>query len=104
MDYLADVQKYAAKVDEAAVAAMEKTYQLVLSKADTAVVAFSDPAEKARVRDNFLKKKLGLTQSDEALDAAIDAVGEKMKGVTRKNRLTVYYLLADHFGKLDALK
>lgn len=104
MDYLADVKKYADTVDEAVVASMEKTYKLVLSKPDTAVVAFGDPTEKATVRENFLKKKLGLTLTNDELDAAIEAVGAKMKGVTRKNRLTVYYLLADHFGKLDSLK
>jgi len=36
----------------------------------------------------------------EALDAAIATVGEKLKGVNHKNRVTVYYLLADHFGQL----
>ena len=37
MDYVADISKYTDKVDEAAVAGMEKTYRLVLSKADTAL-------------------------------------------------------------------
>lgn len=104
MDYLADVKKYSDTVDEAVVASMEKTYKLVLSKPDTAVVAMGDPTERATVRQNFLKKKLGLTQPDEELDAAITAVAAKMKGVTRRNRLTVYYLLADHFDKLDTFR
>lgn len=52
--------------------------------------------------DSLLKKKLGLTQSDDALDAAIQAVGEKMRDDPTKNRVTVYYLLAEHFGKLPA--
>jgi hypothetical protein len=30
------------------------------------------------------------------------AVGDQMKGDRTKNRVTVYYLLADHFGKLSA--
>ena len=34
----------------------------------------------------------------------IKAVGEKLKGVNRKNRVTVYYMLADHFGKLDLFR
>jgi hypothetical protein len=55
----------------------------------------------ARVRNGFLKKKLARTEDDAALDAAIAAVGAKLKGVSRKNRVTVYYLLADHFGQLD---
>lgn len=104
MDHLADVKKYADNVDEDVVASMEKTYRLVLGKPDTAVVAFGDATEKATVRENFLKKKLGLTEPDAELDAAIEAVGKKMKGVSRRNRLTVYYLLADHFGKLDTFR
>lgn len=55
----------------------------------------------ARVRNNFLKKKLGLTDSDADLDKAIMSAAEKMKGDRTKNRVTVYYLLAAHFGKLS---
>ena len=47
----------------------------------------------------FLKKKLGLTNPDAELDKAIMAIGEKMKSDRTKNKVTVYYLLADHFGK-----
>ena len=103
MDYVADINKYTDSVDEDVVAAMEKTYRLVLSKADSAVVAYGDPAELETLKKNFLIKKLGLSDAD-GLDDAIAAVGEKMKGVSRKNRLTVYYLLAQQLGKLDALR
>jgi hypothetical protein len=56
-----------------------------------------------RVRTNFLKKKLGLTNPDAELDAAIKTVAARMKSDRTRNRVTVYYLLADHFGKLAAL-
>ena len=56
------------------------------------------------MRENFLKRNHGLPQPYAELHAAIEAIGVTLKGVTRKNRLTVYYLLADHFGKLGALK
>lgn len=102
MDHKADIAKYTT-VDEAALAAMEKTYRLVLSSPDTAVVAFGDPAERETVKKNFLIKKLGLSASDD-LDAGLDAVAAKMKGVTRRSRLTVYYLLAEHFNKLGVFK
>jgi hypothetical protein len=102
MDHLADVKKYAkAPVNEAAVAKLEKSYRLVLSKADARYVACSDPAERDRIRDNFLKKKLGLSGPD--LDAAIVATCQKMKDDRTKSRLTFYYLLAEHYGKLDTL-
>jgi hypothetical protein len=102
MDYVADVKKYAkSPVNEKAVAQLEKTYRLVLSQADSRYVACSDAAERDRIRENFLKKKLGLTSGD--LDAAILAVCEAMKADRTKSRLTFYYLLAERFGKLDAL-
>ncbi|MFO1148264.1 MAG: DUF2853 family protein [Alsobacter sp.] len=102
MDHLADVKKYAKQpVNEAAVAKLEKSYRLVLSKADARYVACSDAAERDRIRENFLKKKLGLTSTD--LDAAIVATCEKMKADRTKSRLTFYYLLAEHYGKLDSL-
>ena len=103
MDYVADIKKYTDSVDADVVAAMEKTYRLVLSQADSAVVAYGDPAELETLKKNFLVKKLGLSDAD-GLDDAIAAVGEKMKGVSRKSRLTVYYLLAEQLGKLDALR
>jgi hypothetical protein len=63
-------------------------------------VAASDPEELTRVRDNFMKKKLGLTQIDAELDAAIKTVLIMMASEREKSRVTVYYLLAEKFGKL----
>ena len=54
---------------------------------------------RARVRNSFLKKKLGLTSDD--LDEAIESVCAAMKADRTKSRLTFYYLLAERFGKLD---
>lgn len=66
---------------------------------DAATVAGSDKAELATVKNNFLIKKLGLTDGPE-LDAAIDSVIEKYGRSERtKYRAVVYYLLARHFGK-----
>ena len=75
--------------------------RLVMGSQDSAYVAFSDAAELETVKTNFLKKKLGLTESDEALDAALDEVKETMKADRTKSRITVYYLLAEKFGKLS---
>lgn len=101
-DWIADVKKYAPKADDAVLEKMLSTYKLVLSKPDSALVSFSDPAELKTVRENFLKKKLGLTsKSDAELDKAIEEVGKEMKDGSRNGRLAVYYLLADKFNKLD---
>lgn len=103
-DWVAALKKYVPNPDDAAVEGMLKTYRLSLSNADAAYVSFSDKAELATVRDSFLKKKLGLTHSDEALDAAIAEVGEKMKDGSRNPRIAVYYLLAEKYNKLGMFK
>ncbi len=67
---------------------------------DAETVSCSDADELARVRDNFLKGKLGLTQPAGDLDAAIAEVCEKMgKSNPRKYRALFYALLAKKFGK-----
>lgn len=100
-DWLADVRKYVADADKAVVSKIVAYLGIALRNRDSSLVSFSDPKETERVRENFLKKKLGLTQDDATLDAAIAGVGERMKGDTTKNRVTVYYLLAQHFGLLS---
>lgn len=100
-DWLADVRKYAADADEKIVAAIVRYCGIALQKRDSSLVSFTDSKETDRVRENFLKKKLKLAHDDATLDAAIAAVGERMKGDRTKNRVTVYYLLTEHFGLLD---
>ena len=45
-------------------------------------------------------KVLALTQDDAALEQAITGIGETLKCAHNKNRVTVYYLLAEKSGKL----
>lgn len=101
VDWAADVKKYVPNADEKAIAGIVRYCGIALQSRDASLVSFTDKSEVARVRDNFLKKKLGLSGSDAELDKAINAVAEQMKGDRTKNRVTVYYLLADHFGKLS---
>lgn len=103
-DQKAGIAKYVSDPDEDAVAGLLKTYRLAVSHADAALVSFSSADERKTVRESFLKKKLGLTQPDEELDAAIAEVGAQMKDGKPNPRLAVYYLLAEKFGKLDAFK
>jgi Protein of unknown function (DUF2853) len=99
-DYFADVKNYASSYNEAAITGIVKYLGGSLANKDSAIVASSDPTEVARLRASFLVKKLGLPD-DDSLDKALDAVFAKMKGDRSKERVTVYYMLADHFGKLD---
>lgn len=67
--------------------------------ADSSTVSGSDEKELATVKNNFLIKKLGLSDSPD-LDKAIDAVIEKYGRSNRsKYRAVVYYLLTVHFNK-----
>ena len=66
---------------------------------DSATVAGSQQTELDTIKNNFLIKKLGLSDGPE-LDIAIDAVMEKYGRSNRnKYRVVVYYLLAVHFKK-----
>ena len=101
--YIEDIKKYASAVNEEAVAGIVRHCGIALRNRDSSLVAGKDPEELKRVRESWLKKKLGLTESDADLDKAIHAVMEKMKADHTKGRVTVYYLLAEHFKKLDGL-
>lgn len=100
-DWLSDVRKYVADADEAVVDKIVKYLGIALQNRDSSLVSFSDKTETDRVRENFLKKKLALTLPDAELDEAIAHVGARMKEDRTKNRVTVYYLLAEHFGLLS---
>ena len=67
---------------------------------DAETVSCSDASELERVRENFLRKKLGLSEDDAKLDAAIKEVCEAMGSSNRnKYRALFYALLVKRFGK-----
>jgi hypothetical protein len=66
---------------------------------DSANVSSSDEKELDRVKQNFLIRKLGLSDSEE-LDVAIRDILERYGASERtKYRAVVYYLLTRKFGK-----
>ena len=102
-DWADDVHRYVSNPDTNAIAGIVRYCGIALQSRDSSLVSFTDKSEVERVRTKFLKGKLGLTNPDADLDAAIHEVSDKMKGDHTKNRVTVYYLLADHFGRLGTL-
>ncbi|MCM0751321.1 hypothetical protein DEA98_08195 [Brucella pseudogrignonensis] len=74
-DYLADVRRYDAGADEAAVEKIVKHLGIALRNRDSSLVSATDPEELKRVRDSWVAKKLG----------------------------TFYYLVAKQLGKLGDL-
>lgn len=96
-EYKVALAKYISSVHEGALQGMARTYGLVLSKQDSLLVSCDDEADKANVRENFLKKKLGLTQGDAALEAVIEEVYVKIKDERMKSRLVFYCFLAEKY-------
>jgi Protein of unknown function (DUF2853) len=100
-DWASDVKKYAPNANAAAINGIIKHLGIALQSRDASFVACSDKAERDRVRNGFLKKKLALTDSDAELDKAIMETCEKMKADRDKSRVAFYYLLAERYGKLS---
>jgi len=66
---------------------------------DASTVSGTDQSELDTVKNNFLIKKLGLSDSAD-LDAGIASVIETYgKSNRNKYRAVVYYMLTKHFGK-----
>jgi hypothetical protein len=99
-DWAADVKKYVANADDAAIQGIIKHCGIALHSRDASFVSCTDKSERDRVRDSFLKKKLALSDSDPVLDQAVMEVCQKMKADHDKSRVAFYYLLAEKYGKL----
>jgi len=71
---------------------------------DAATVSSSDEKELATVKNNFIKKKLGVksdADADKAIDKVMDTYGRSTKA---KYRAVVYYLLAKELKKESVYK
>jgi len=66
---------------------------------DSATVSSSDESELERVKNNFLIKKLGMTDSPELMEAIHKVMSVYGASVRTKYRAVVYYMLARHFKK-----
>lgn len=104
IDWADDVKRYVPSADNDVIAGIVSHSLVVLKTRDSALVSFGNPADARRVRENFCKKTLGLSDPDAVLDSAIAAVGERMNDTTSRHRVTAYYLLADHFDKLGQFR
>ncbi|MDJ0995227.1 MAG: DUF2853 family protein [Dinoroseobacter sp.] len=67
--------------------------------ADASTVASSQEGELETVKQNFLIKKLGLSDGPELDDAIAKVVEAYGKSERNKYRAVVYYMLTKHFGK-----
>lgn len=101
-DYLADVKKYDAGADAAAVEKIVKHLGIALRNRDSSLVSCTDPKELERVKESWIAKKLGVTDDDKA-EAVVEKVCKTMAADHSKHRVTFYYLAAKELGKLGAL-
>ena len=97
-DWTKDVKRYVADPDEAAIKGIVRYCGIALQSRDASLVACTDKAERDRVRDHFLKRKLVVDATDAGLDQAIMDICRKMHADRDKSRVTFYYLLAESGG------
>ena len=67
--------------------------------ADASTVAAGQEHELETVKDNFLVKKLGLSDGPELMDAINQVIETYGKSERNKYRAVVYYMLTKHFNK-----
>lgn len=67
--------------------------------ADASTVAGSQPSELETVKNNFLIKKLGMSDGPELMDAINSVLTTYGQSNRNKYRAVVYYMLVKHFGK-----
>jgi hypothetical protein len=85
--------------DEGLLTAIAKSQGPSIYLEDAKRVSCSDPEELARVKNNFLIRKLGMAD-DVSLDAAIKGVCEQLGSSNRnKFRIIFYYLLTKNLNK-----
>lgn len=102
--YAENIKKYAKVYNKAAAEKIVGHLGIALRNKDSSLVACSDDGELDRIRDKWCRTRLGLAYNQKELDTGISAICERMKPEGgHKSRVTFYYLLAEHFGRLDHL-
>ena len=96
--YKGAMSEIGATADEALLTAVAKGLGPSIYLKDASMVSCTEQGEKDRVKNNFLIKKMGLTDGPN-LDAAVNAVCDKMGSSNRsKHRAVFYYLLVKQLG------
>lgn len=96
--YTAELERIGMTVNADVLMGAVKACGPSIYNADSETVAGSDPEELSRVRDNFMAKRLGITDADAAqaaLDEALDTIGRSNR---TKYRAVLYYILATQTG------
>lgn len=97
--YVANAKELGLKIPTELLTKVAKGLGPSIYLGDASLVSGSDPEELARVKTNFLIKKLGLSDSpalDDAVKEAVTAMGTSNRN---KHRAIVYTLLVMKFKK-----
>ncbi len=98
--YQAENKKLSLGMSDEYIANIAKSLGPAIYRADTEIVACGDKSELDRIRNNYLKKKLGLEQTNNSLDEMIQRVCQKLGSSNRKKYRALFYgLLAKEVGK-----
>jgi hypothetical protein len=98
--YKESVSKLGLDISDDLLAKATKALGPSIYKKDAETISCTQESELETVKNNFLKKKLSLTDSDDVLMAAIKEVCEKMGSSNAyKYRAIFYALLAQKFNK-----
>jgi hypothetical protein len=97
--YKAEFKKLGVSFDEDLLTKVAKGCGPSIYNKDASTVAGTDASELGTVKDNFLIKKLGLSEKDDldgAIGRTIDTLGKSNRN---KYRAMFYYLLTKEFSK-----
>lgn len=97
--YKAEMKKLGVSVDEDLLTKVAKGLGPSIYNRDASLVSSTDVEELNRVKENFLIKKLGLSDGDnldEAIKEVVDTFGSSNRN---KHRAIFYYLLTKKFNK-----
>lgn len=97
--YLGEAEKLGIAVDKALLEKVTKGLGPSIYNADSSKVSSSDPKELERVKQNFLVKKLGLTDGPEADKLIANAIEKLGSSNTNKYRALFYYVIVVDAGK-----
>ncbi len=86
------------KVDEALLRAVVKSQGPSVYLRDASLVSCADEAEMKRVEDNFVVKKLGVTDQ-KTIDNVLKKACDKFSSIRQKMRVAFYYYLVKELGK-----
>lgn len=87
------------EIDAELLRAVTKGLGPSIYREDASKVSCSDKSERDRVKNNFLIKKLGMTDSKELDDAIVEVCQKMGSGNRNKFRGIFYYLLVKKFKK-----